>query len=317
MRSFAQAKESILRSKSVVVSGHINPDGDSIGSILSLGLGIERLGKRVHVVSPDGVPRRYKGLPGADRIVRKTPVIPDLAIGVDCGGKELLGSAFETFRKAKTVLEIDHHEFRKPFGDINLVDHNAAAVGELVYILLNEMKISITKDIAQNILTSIIVETNSFRLPNIRPLTFEICAELVDIGVNFYKLVETVFWSRSKAASALLGICLSRCRFLKEEQMVWSVIKKEDFDKVGGKDEDLDPVVDEMRSISKVKVAVLFRERRGNIFRVSLRSKGRINVAALAERYKGGGHYDAAGCYIKNTDGSIREFLKAAESLIK
>ncbi|MBI4974538.1 MAG: hypothetical protein HZC19_01820 [Candidatus Omnitrophica bacterium] len=99
--------------------------------------------------------------------------------------------------------------------------------------------------------------------------------------------------------------------------MVWSIVREEDFDTVGGKDEDVDPVVDEMRSIRDVKIAILFRERKNGLLRVSMRSKGNINVASLAERFNGGGHFDAAGCYISNRSGSIKEFLRLAGNLIR
>ncbi|MBI4974537.1 MAG: DHH family phosphoesterase [Candidatus Omnitrophica bacterium] len=189
IKGIYQAKRKILEAKDIVISGHRNPDGDSIGSVLSLGLGLERLGKRVFMVSQDGVPKRYKQLPGATRIIRRASGAPDLAISVDCGTKEMLGETFDIFKKAKSILEIDHHEYRKSFGDISLIDHKAAAVGELIYILLADLNIGVTKDMALNILTSIIVETNSFRLPNIRALTFDICAKLIKMRLDFYKLV--------------------------------------------------------------------------------------------------------------------------------
>lgn len=316
-RQLESAKEKILKAKSIAVAGHINPDGDSIGSILSLGLGLERLGKRVQMLSFDGVPKRYTGLPGAKRILRNTTVTPDLAIGVDCGSRELLGGILPVFERAKLVLEIDHHEFRKPFGHMSLVDYGAAAVGEMIYILLKEMKVKITRNIAQNIMTSIIVETNSFRLPDVRPMTFEICAELIKSGVDFYRLVDTVFWSRTKGASLLLGTALSRCSFLMDGAIIWSVIRKSDFEKAGGSDEDVDPVVDEMRSVKGVKAAVLFREKENGTLRVSLRSKGKVNIASLAERYSGGGHFDSAGCHIPNRPGSIEGFLNSAQELLR
>lgn len=261
MENFKLVKEKILKAKEIIVAGHINPDGDSIGSLLSLGLGLEKLGKRVYMVSVDGVPKRYVLLPGANRIIKKIDKSCDLAIAVDCSNKEILGETFKAFRKAKDILEIDHHDFRRPFGNIHFIDHKAAAVGELIYEILKELKIDITKDIAQNLLTSIIVETDSFSLPNVRFLTFEVCAELIKQGVDFYKLIDMVFWSKTKESAILSGICMTRCKFLKNNRIVWSMITRKDFDKIGGKDEDVDPVSDQMRSIKDVKIAILFREK--------------------------------------------------------
>ena len=311
-----KAKESIARAKDIAIASHVNPDGDSIGSLLSLGIGLESIGKRVYMISSDGVPERYRCLPGAGRIIKKTDKQVDLAIGVDCSSKEILGKTFESFKSASNILEIDHHDFRRPFGNIKLVDSKAAAVGELIYLLLEELDADITKDVAQNLMTSIVVETNSFRLPNVRPLTFEVCTKLINLGINFYKLVDTIFWSKRKESAILSGVCMARCRFIKGGRVAWSVIRRKDFNMVRGRDEDVDGVPDEMRSIQSVKIALLFREKERNTLRVSLRSKDKINVASIAEKYGGGGHFDVAGCNIPNSAKAIKEFLRLTACLL-
>ncbi len=316
MIGLKQAEKVIGDARSVVVAGHINPDGDSIGSMLSLGMGLEGLGKKVHMVSPDGVPRKYKELPGAGRIVRHFDGKVDLAISVDCSTKEMLGPAAEIFEKADAILEIDHHSVRGRFGDYALIDPQAAAVGEMVYLILKRMKAELTIDIAQNILTSIIVETSSFRLPNLSPMTFKISAELIEKGVDFYKLVDTVFWSYSKEAAQLAGICLARARFLDGGKLAWSVVRRRDFERTGGRDEDVDPVADQIRAIKEVRVVVFFREKDKDRMRVSLRSKNVINVARLAEIYGGGGHCDVAGCIIPNKPSAMRRLLRHARRLL-
>ena len=316
MNEFDLIKRKIINAKEIAISGHVNPDGDSIGSLLSLGLGISSLNKRVYMISVDGVPKRYAGLPGAGRIVKKISKPVDLAISVDCSNKEILGETFEIFKKAKDILEIDHHEFRRPFGNIKFINHKAAAVGELIYILLKKLNVRITNPIAQNLLTSIIVETNSFRLPNVRPFTFEVSTELVKSGVDFYKLGNMVFWSRSKSSAILTGICLARCKFIKNNGVAWSIVRQNDFRRVRGRDEDVDAVADEMRSIKNVKIAVLLREKKKGQLRVSLRSKEKINIAQIAEYYGGGGHFDVAGCTIADNPKTIRQLLSMAERLL-
>ncbi|MFH1441535.1 MAG: DHH family phosphoesterase [Candidatus Omnitrophota bacterium] len=306
----------IKAARDILISGHINPDGDSIGSLLSLGLGLKSLNKRVYMLSQDEIPKRYSLLPGAKSIIKNFTKPVDLAISVDCSNKEILGKSYDVFTKAKDILEIDHHEFRRPFGNLEFIDSKASAVGELIYILLKNLKIPISKNIGHNLLTSIIVETDSFRLPNVRPFTFEVCTNLIKKNINFYKLVEMVFWSKSKESVLLTGICLARCKFIKNNRIVWSIIRKEDFNKIKGKDEDVDPVADEMRSIHEVEIAILFREKQKDEIRVSLRSKGKINVARIAESYNGGGHFDVAGCSIPNDPKSIRRLLKKAEELL-
>ncbi|MFC1479975.1 bifunctional oligoribonuclease/PAP phosphatase NrnA [Candidatus Omnitrophota bacterium] len=317
MRGPKQAANTIAAARDIAIGCHVNPDGDAIGSLLSLGIGLEELGKRVYMVSQDGVPKKYRHLPGAERIMKRLGENVDLAITVDCSTPEMLGTVLNSFKKAKTILEIDHHETRETFGDISWVEPAAAAVGEQIYILLKQMKIKITRDIAQNILTSLIVETSSFRLPNVRPFTFKVCAELAKTGVDFYKLVDTIFWSHPREVAVLSGICLSRCQFQEKGKLAWSVIRKKDFEKVKGKDEDVDPVADEIRAIKGVKIAILFREKSKELLRVSLRSKGDINVAHLAAIYGGGGHADVAGCRIPNKTKVIKRMLARAKKLLR
>lgn len=307
----------ILDAESIVVAGHINPDADSIGCLLGLGLGLEKLGKNVHMLTQERIPSRYLGLPGAHRLIREVRIKPDLAIAVDCSNKEILGNAFKIFKRAKDILEIDHHEFRRSFGNLKFIDKDAAAVGELIYLILEGLGVDIDKDIAQNILTSIIVETNSFRLPNVRVETFDICAKLLKLGVNFYKLVDTVFWSQTKQSSILSGICLARCRFMDRGRLAWTIIKREDLRRIKGKKEDVDAVADQIRSIKGVDIVVFFREVDDKTLRVSLRSKDKINIASVAESFGGGGHFDVAGCQISNNLAAMNLLITKSRSLLK
>ena len=316
MRGLATTTRAIKGAQTIAIAGHINPDGDTIGSLLSLGLGLKKLGKSVYMVSYDGVPKKYKDLPGAKLIKRTLKKKVDLAITVDCNAREMLGGAFKGLRKAETILEIDHHEIREAFGDIRLIDPKAAAVGEQVYTLLKHLGVSITNDIAQNILTSLIVETNSFRLPNVRPYTFEVCAELFKTGVDFYKLVDMIYWSSSREAAVLSGICMGRTKFLSGGHLAWTVATREDFKKVKGKDEDVDALADDIRTIAGVDIVVFFREKTAKKLRVSLRSKKDINIALLAEMYGGGGHSDVAGCTIPNSWEEMQKMLKRAKNFL-
>lgn len=316
MQGLKKAQELIEKAKDVTVVCHVNPDGDCIGSMLALGLALKKLGKKVQMVSPDGIPKRYRFLAGADRVTRTTRKSPDLAVAVDCGSKDLLGKAFEVFKRARNTLEIDHHEIREPFADVQMVDPDAAAVGEQIYLLLGKLGTDVDKDIAENILTSIIVETNSFRLPCVRPFTFELCAELARTGVDFYKLADNVYWANTREIALLSGICLSRCKFKSGGSIVWSIVRRKDFEKARGRDEDVDAVADEMRAIKEVKIAALFREQRKGRLRVSLRSKHHINVARVALLYGGGGHTDVAGCYIPDKISAIKGILTRLDKLV-
>ncbi len=318
MTNLRKVKSLFQTARTVLVTCHINPDGDAIGSMLALGLGLRALGKEVVMACSDGVPDPFHILPGA-RDVRKTAGRKpfDLAVSVDCNSPDMLGVDKTTWERAGDNLEIDHHEIRQPFGNVSFVDAQAAANGEIVYSLLKNLRVTLTPEIAKNILTALIVETNSFRLPQVREKTFRICADLMRAGVDFSDLTRLVYWEQRRESVLLTGVCLSRCRFKNRGQVVWSILRDRDFRRAGGKKEDVDAAPDIMRSIRGVKVAVFFREQGAQQLRVSLRSKDRINVAQLARQYGGGGHYDVAGCFIPNNRGTRAELLKKVSALVK
>jgi len=317
-RNFKKVKKEILAAKSIAIFSHINPDGDTIGSMLALGLGLKSLGKKVAMLNADSVPKVYQSLPGAE-LIRKNPKNKDigLAIAVDCGKDSLLGKNLTNFKNAKQSIAIDHHQIRNKFARISLVDADASAAGEIIYYLLKNLNIDFTKNISENILTSLIVETNSFRLPSTNSKTFSICAELLKTGVDFSKISETVYWSKSKEAMLLWSLCAKRMKFLENDKIVWSIVRTRDFKKFGASDEDVDPFPNEMLSIKKVQIVLFFREKSNKQLRVSLRSKSQINVALLAARFKGGGHFDTAGFFISNTDSAIKKVLREAKNFQK
>lgn len=317
IRNVELIRHIILNAESIAISGHTNPDGDSMGALLALGSGLESIGKKVHFLCCDRIPNKYKNLPCASKLIKSIASNVDIAIAVDCGNKEMLGPAYEIFQRAGTIIEIDHHRSRTSFSDYSIVNPDATSAGEIVYQLLNDLEIVITSSIAQNILTSIIVETNSFRLPGIHPGTFEMCAELVRTGVDFNKLSETVYWATSKETALLSGICMSRCRFIANGQIAWSKLNRKDLTRTGAVDSDADPICEKIRSIQEVKIAILFREKNKEWLRVSLRSKDGINVSKICEFYGGGGHLSAAGCTIPNTKHAIKEFLSLTETYVK
>lgn len=300
------------------MASHINPDGDTIGSLLALGLGLEQLGKKVIMVSQDGVPERFQSLPGAGRVLTAYEEGVDLAISVDCAALELLGATQKAFVRSKKILQIDHHDVGNHFGDFLLIDSSLAAAGEEVYHLLQALGVKIDQAIAKCVLTSLVVETSSFRLPNVTDSTFRICSELLNKGVDFPNFVQDVFWKKEVTAFRLFGLSLSRVILDCEGKLAWSVLRQEDFAELGGKESDVDDVADAIRTIEGVWIAIFFREQGDGTVRVSLRSRGGINVARIAEKFGGGGHWDAAGCrIIKGGDRAIATVLGEAASLLQ
>lgn len=316
-KAYKKSAQAILAAKSIAIAAHINPDGDTIGSLLALGLALKKIGKQVYFISQDGVPRKYRFLPGARLIRRSLAKKVDLAIAVDCASSKQLKDSFKIFKSAKNILEIDHHEVRRSFGNIQLVDVSAAAVGEIIYRLVNMLGIEINSAIGTNMLISIIIETGFFHLPNTRWMTLHICSDLLKKGIDFSSIINSIFWNKSRNEILLSGITLSRTRFEQAGKLAWTYINKEDFRKVRGKDEDVDAVADELRAVSGVQAVVIFREKSKHVIRVSLRSKESINIAQLAESCGGAGHFDVAGCEIPNTVAAKKDLLRKVRLLLK
>ncbi len=311
-----QVGNSIKAARNIIIFCHIRPDGDAIGSMLALGEGLKKYGKDVIMVSSDGIPEKFQGLPGAETVEKETSQKAELSIAVDCSTRDMLGSSFEAFKKSNRTVEIDHHETRKPFADMGLVDTEASAVGEIIYLLLNELKIKIDKNIAENILTSVIVETNSFNLPSIRPFTFSMCAELLKTGVDYYSLTNSVYWSRNRVSTVITGLCLSKCRFTDKGRIAWTTVWREELEKYNAKEENIETVTGDMQAVSGVKAALFFIEKNKETIRVSMRSNGSINIGAIAREYGGGGHFNSAGCIIKNKKSHIKGLIERVESEI-
>ncbi len=222
-------------------------------------------------------------------------------MAIDCASVVQLDNMFEdVFNKSLKTIEIDHHVFRKSFTHISCIDKHAAAVGEMVYHLVNILKVPIDVDMASAMLVSMIVETGSFRLPAVRSETFSICADLISRGVDYYKIVERSYWTRTKEEAALLGLCFSRVKLYKKGKIAYTYVTLRDMRRLKAKDEDVDPIADQIRMLKNVKVVLLFREVKGRQWRVSLRSKGLVDIGRVAEEFGGGGHPDVAGCSLAN-----------------
>ncbi len=312
MKTSAGLRDSILairKAKKIAIASHVNPDGDTIGCQLALGLALLHLEKTVIFLNPDGVPTRYQFLPGSELIQTETSETPDLSIAVDCGSIAQLGSCKAAFQRAKTTIQIDHHDFGDPFGKIMLLDEQASAVGEIVFDLIRGLKVGITQQMATCLLTSIVVDTGAFRFSNIRPKTFEICGKLVKVGVDLQRLIEESYWKKTRSMARLSGYCTYRAEFSPDGAVAWTSVYQKDFKRFSAKLSDVDAVADELRSVEGVRVAAVFRETDRNSFRVSLRSKNGINVALIARKFGGGGHHNSAGCSIRGTEAEKGKLL--------
>ncbi len=300
----------LLASDSLVVACHVNPDGDAIGSLLGMGLALQQLGKRTTLLCADPVPEKFRLLPLSDQV--QTPANSadegsfSLAIAVDSASINQLGAAYARLRACPTVLKIDHHAEGEAFGDVEWLEVEAAAVGEMLVELFEVLEVSLTPEIAQCLLTALVTDTGSFRFANTRVATFEAAAKLLATGVNFAKLVERIYWDRSVSSAQLTGMVMSRLQLIGDGMVAWSHLTNEDFVAAQGSAAEVDHLSNELRSIAGVRAAVLFRETPEGPVRVSLRSRGEVDVATVAQKFDGGGHRNASGCRFVG-DATMRE----------
>ena len=279
-----------------VLTSHARPDGDAIGSVLACCEILKKMGKSAEVVLADGVPYIYRPLPFADAVVQSPAVNGhfDAAIILECDSlaRTRLQGLEERF-----LISIDHHLSGKPFAHLNWIDPTACATAEMIFRLAREAGVKISPEIATCLYTAVLTDTGSFCFPGTTDRTFALAQELVHAGADPVACAHHVYFANPTSKMRLLGAALSTLH--RDGDLAWMHITRADFDRCGAFDEDAEGLVNYALSIGGVEVAVFFRELSDKRYRVSLRSKGRVNVAAIAERFGGGGHECASGCAIE------------------
>jgi phosphoesterase RecJ-like protein len=314
----------ISAGKRFLITSHENPDGDAIGSMLALGLGLEDIGKEIVYYNKDGVPLLLRFLPHAEKVISSLDNIYGdfhATFIVDCTDISRVGEKFEDFKKIRgcgVTIIIDHHKTSKPSADLYILNPNASSTGMIVYSLLKALHLQITPEIAKNLYTSILVDTGSFRYSNTIPEAFEIAAELVELGVKPWEISQALYESEPLGKLKLLGYVLPTLEVTEDGHIASLVVKGDMFKVTGTNKEDTEGFVNFPRCINGVEVAVLFREEGaggdGSRWKISLRSKGKVNVAQVGEKFGGGGHERAAGCLI---NGTLAEAKRLVYSAIK
>jgi bifunctional oligoribonuclease and PAP phosphatase NrnA len=278
-----------------LVCSHARPDGDAVGSMLAMGKLLQAMGKRADLVSADRVQAVYRGLPGAGDIRTALRVHGpyDAAILLECDGLERTRlQGLEKF----FLINIDHHATGQDFAHINWIDHQAACVGEMVYRLFQAAEVKVTPDVANCIYTTVLTDTGGFIYGGTRASTFGLARDLTLEGADPIRIAQQVYFSTSMAKLLLLGAALRNLH--REGRVAWLWITHEDMVRSCAVEEDCEGIANYALSIAEVEAAAFLRETPESGIRVSLRSKGRINVAAIAERLDGGGHENASGCTV-------------------
>ncbi len=287
-----QVLQHIRERKHFLVTSHTRPDGDAVGSSLALAQILRRMGKAAEVILGDSVPVIYKPLPHADSIVHISCVNGryDAAIILECDSvlRTRLQGLEEHF-----LINIDHHATSKPFADVNWIDPGACAVAEMVFRLALAAGVKITPEIATCLYTAVLTDTGSFSYSSTNAHTFDLAKRLVEHGADPARVAHNVYFSSPTSKMRLLGAALSGLH--REGTLTWMSVTRDDMDRCGALEEDCEGLVNYALGIAGVEVAVFFRETLEGRVRISLRSKGAVNVSEIAERFGGGGHGCASG----------------------
>ncbi|MEA1935283.1 MAG: bifunctional oligoribonuclease/PAP phosphatase NrnA [Thermodesulfobacteriota bacterium] len=304
---------SIINScRNFLITAHVRPDGDAIGSELALYHTLRDMGKEVVVYNQDETPESYRFLPGSEIIVNTLESLEnfDVVFVLDCSKIDRIGD--ESSRVSATIkkmINIDHHISNGGFCDISLIDPEASSTGEILYRLLEKMKVDLTEDIAINLYTAILTDTGSFRHSNTGKDTFTIAGKLVEKGADPQRIAERVYETNPSAKIKLLTKTLHTLEFNWDGKIGSIVVTQKMLGDAGALSEYTEGFVDFVRSIKGVEVAVLYSETSENNFRISLRSKGRINVERVAGKFRGGGHSNASACIIEGDIDTVKRSI--------
>lgn len=294
-----------------LIAAHINPDGDALGSAIALLMALEQMGKKGAIYDKDPVPDFYRFLPGSERVAGVLAGTDGLSlILIDCNvpkRAELEG------RKFKNSAVIDHHATEGEFGGVRWIDAGSAATGLMVYRLIRAMGLNVTKDIAINLYCAIAADTGLFRFHNTGPEALRAAAELAEAGAEPGYMAEALYADWSRARFKLLCMTLGGLEIT--DGVAVSVVTNEMFRASGARPEDTENFSSFPRMISDVRISAIFRETDEG-WKASLRSKGQVDVAKIAESFGGGGHRNAAGFTIKaDLETAKRKFLDAVKIL--
>ncbi len=304
--------------KSLMVTSHVYPDGDAVGSMLALGIALKAAGKHVLLCSPHPVPEIYRFLPSWEEIsVEEKWEGVQAIVYLDCTHMERTGPVCGPQNEGLVIFNIDHHVSNTGFGHYNLVNPEAAATAELVYRVLREMRLPIDPDVATCLYTAIMTDTGSFKFDNTKKDTLMIASELVELGAEPGRIAREVYDNKPLWAVALLARALAKIRLNERGDLAWTHLDHKDYEATGAREEDTEGIINYVRGIRGVEVGVLFRELPNGTVRVGFRTKQRVNAHELAEVFGGGGHRRASGCTVEGPmDEVVYRVLTVAERFL-
>ena len=301
---FAEIGRALREHNKFAVLSHVRPDGDALGSTLALALSLKELGKEVRAWNEEGMLEKYNFLAQAELLTEppNTPEDFDVAIALDTAVQNRLGTTTAAIGGAKLWINIDHHPSNPRYGDLVYIDPTAPATGQILFELLTNQKFPITPAIAENLYAAISTDTGSFQYPNTTVRTFEIAAELVRCGVEVGRISQLLYENFPRRRIELLRDLLATMRFGCDGKLAYFSLSQASALALGVIPEDNEGLIDHLRAIHGVVVAIFFEELTDGKVRVSMRSKNEaVDVCAICTQFGGGGHVLAAGARVRGT----------------
>lgn len=288
-----------------VLSSHARPDGDAIGSQLAMAYALRALGKDVRVVNKDRAPDPLQGFPGVPdiEIADRVDEAFDAAIIMECGDLSRTGVAG---LDRSFVINIDHHPGNANYGQINWFDRTAAACGEMVFDLIVALAAPLTPEIATHIYVAILTDTGSFHYSSISPRTFNICRTALSAGIDPVAIARQVYDSNTVARLKLFGSVLTGMDIDSTGHVAVLYLNHQMARAAGGTYDDTDGLINEPLTVKEIQAVVFFKENAADEYRISMRSKGNVDIGAIARSFGGGGHRNAAGCTVTGDLTSLR-----------
>lgn len=298
-----EAKQSFL------ITSHVRLDGDAIGSEVALYRLLTRLGKRVAIFNEDEIPENFLFLMDNVEIYHNIPQISDYNVlfVIDCSDLERVGKNASALKKIETIINIDHHLSNGRFATVSYLDPEASSTGELIFRLIKEMGIPLRKEEAEGLYTAILTDTGGFRYRNTSKDTLLVAAALVDSGADPQWLSENIYENNAVVKVLLHAKALETLNLALDGKVAYVTVSKDTMEALGAKTQHIDGLVDIVRTIKGVQVAVLFLELDRNFYKLSFRSKGGVDVEKVARELGGGGHLNAAACEVKGEIAWIRD----------
>lgn len=298
--NYKELLEIAKNSNNIYITGHINPDGDCIGAVLAMTILLKNEGIEAKGILEE-VSKVYDYLPTNEYIIKETDEEIDLLISLDCGDE---GRISQSIKKYNTLINIDHHASNTFFGQYNIVEEKASSTCEIIFKLIRE-NTKLTKEIAASLYTGIVYDTGGFKHSNTSQDTHMVAGELIKYGFDFTDIINRLFYYKSVDTLKAHSIAIDNLKLFYNDKVSTSYLTLEEMNSIGVSKNNIEGIVQMLNEINGTECAVFIYETEVNNYKVSLRSKGKVDVCKIAKHFNGGGHIKASGCTVKGDSSTI------------